>query len=149
MCAETKCKLEETQITLDTIERSLSSAKKQLPERLPGIIFIKIPRHWLNDEKFATKMQNLSERFLARSPWVVSIKYYTTSVVWERDASGGENTGEIVAFREHTNDHHQLVRYKGRNWHMFPNSGPAQAPSGNYNGLAPAWQRLLLGIKWQ
>jgi hypothetical protein len=50
--AETKCKIEETKITLRTIEESFSIAKSQLPERVPGIVFVKVPRIWIEDETF-------------------------------------------------------------------------------------------------
>jgi hypothetical protein len=42
-CAETKCKAEETEITLDTIEHSFAKARRQMPSAAPGIIFVKVP----------------------------------------------------------------------------------------------------------
>jgi len=42
-CAETKCKIEETAITLDTIERSFNKARAQMPSDMPGIIFVRVP----------------------------------------------------------------------------------------------------------
>jgi hypothetical protein len=51
--AETKCKQEETEISLDTVKDSLQYARKrQLPKTRPGIIFIKVPRPWI-DRAFA------------------------------------------------------------------------------------------------
>jgi hypothetical protein len=142
--AETKCKLEETAITLQTIEQSLSRAKQQLPQSKPGIVFIKVPRAWIEDEKFAANMIALAKRSMARSPWIVSVKFYTVRIVYERDLEG-ESTGEIVAFSEHTNDQHKFGRYRTRNWHMFPATGPAHRPKQmNYNGLPSTWQRLFV-----
>jgi hypothetical protein len=142
--AETKCKQEETAITLATIEESLSQAKKQLPKSAPGVVFVKVPRWRIDDEKFVDEMRKLAERSMARSPWIVSVKYYTAHVVYKRDAEG-ETTGEIVAFREHSNGHHKFRKHRGRNWHMFPSTGPAVPPAKmNYNGLPSTWRRLLV-----
>ena len=142
--AETKCKMEETEITLTTIEQSLSRAKKQLPQHVPGIAFIKIPREWIEDEVFAANMTALAKRSIKRSPWIVSVKFYTVRIVFERDDLG-ESTGEVVAFSEHTNDDHKFRRYRTRNWHMFPPTGPAERPKQmNYNGLPSTWQRLFV-----
>ena len=142
--AETKCKMEETEITLRTIEATLSRAKEQLPHHVPGIVFIKVPRNWIEDERFAAKMIALAKRSISRSPWIVSVKFYTVRIVYERD-NLGESTGEIVAFSEHTNDAHKFRRYRKRNWHMFPSTGPAERPRQmNYNGLPSTWQRLFV-----
>ncbi|UFZ01514.1 hypothetical protein LQG66_19500 [Bradyrhizobium ontarionense] len=142
--AETKCKMEETEITLRTVQESLSRAKKQLPQHVPGMVFIKIPREWIDDIKFADDMRALARRSIKRSPWIVSVKFYAARIVYERDAEG-ESTGEIVAFSEHTNDHHKFRRYRTRNWHMFPPTGEAQRPRQmNYNGLPSTWQRLFV-----
>jgi hypothetical protein len=70
---------------------------------LLGIIFVEVSRFWLDDEEFALKMRRLAQRFLARSPAIVSVKYYAAVVVRQEDISGGETLGEVVAFREETN----------------------------------------------
>jgi hypothetical protein len=71
VCAETKCKLEETAITLKTITESLKIANKQLPKTRPGFIFVKVPRFWLDDEKFSRGMIDVAEKFLRRTSRVV------------------------------------------------------------------------------
>ena len=77
-CAETKCKVEETEITLDTIERSLNKARAQMPSDMPGIIFVKVPRFWLDGEDFTFAMARLATEYFQKASKVVSIKYYTT-----------------------------------------------------------------------
>jgi hypothetical protein len=144
ICAETKCKMEETKITLRTIENSFGIAKDQLPESAPGIVFVKVPRFWIDDEKFAADMRKLADRFLSRSPSIVSVKYYMAVIVQEED-SAGETIGEIVAFDERTNPNHKFRKFKDRNWHMFPATQiPAPRPRTNYNGLPSTWQRLFV-----
>ena len=143
VCAETKCKLEETQITLKTVEESLKIAKKQLPKTQPGFIFVKVPRFWLDDEKFSRDMIDVTEKFLRRTGRVVSVKYYTASITYSRDMFG-EQVGEVIAYREHSNPHHKFNKLKGRDWNIFPES-PLPLPPGtiNYSGLGPNWQRLI------
>lgn len=145
MRAETKCKLEETKISLRTIEQSLSDAKKQLPERVPGIVFVKVPRRWIDDETFADGMRKLALRFLARSPSIVSIKYYMALITRNEETDGGETVGEIVAFYEQANENHRFKHLKGRDLHMFPSTPPAAPPSKmQYNGMPSTWQRLVV-----
>lgn len=43
---ETKCKLETTALSEETIENVLKTARGQLPSDRPGIVFIKIPELW-------------------------------------------------------------------------------------------------------
>src|SRR5262249_24349017 len=76
VCAETKCKLEETQITLKTVEESLKIAKKQLQKTRPCFIFVKVPRFWLDDAKFSTDMIDVADKFLKKAGRFGSIKYY-------------------------------------------------------------------------
>lgn len=144
LCAETKCKCAETEITLRTIERSMSIAKGQLPEGIPGIVFVKVPRNWIDDEKFADFMYRLAERSMIPSPWIVWTKYYTAQIVVTRDLYG-EIVAELNAFREITNERHKFRRHRERNWDIFPTTGPAQPPppGANYNGMPPDWQRLF------
>jgi hypothetical protein len=143
--AETKCKMEETEITLDTVKRTISRAKGQLPEHVPGMVFVKVPRPWIENETFAADMHNLARRSIIRSPWIVSIKFYTARIVVEEDGFGNGMTGEIVAFAEHTNDLHKFKKYRSRDWHMFPSTGPAVPPANmNYNGMPSTWHRLFV-----
>jgi hypothetical protein len=58
--AETKCKLEETDITIRTLQASFSNAKRQLPQSAPGVIFLKVPRNWITDGAFVQQMRSLT-----------------------------------------------------------------------------------------
>jgi hypothetical protein len=56
VCAETKCKLEETPFTEDTLRRVLEHARYQnLPRSRPGMIFTKLPQKWIEDERAISK----------------------------------------------------------------------------------------------
>ena len=146
VCAETKCKLEETQITLKTVEESLKIAKKQLPKTQPGFIFVKVPRFWLDDEKFSRDMIDVTEKFLRKTGRVVSVKYYTASVTYSRDAVG-EQVGEVIGYRERSNLGHKFKKLKDRDWNIFPeNPSPLPPDTIDYSGLGPNWQRLIAPI---
>ena len=147
VCAEAKCKLEETKITLKTIEKTLSYAKDQLPKSSPGIVFVKIPRFWVDDESFAHSMHKLAQRSIRRSPWITSIKYYTAQVTHSIDKYGVQ-IGELVAFREFVNPLYKFRRYATRDWNMFPTTGAVAPPEGfYYNGMPHGWQRLLWPVR--
>jgi hypothetical protein len=149
---EAKCKQEETEITLRTIERSLSHAKSQLPKSKPGIIFLKVPRLWIEDENFTMEMRKLAQRFLQRSPSIVSVKFHTHVVTQQQVGSAllprgqhGESVAEVMAVREENNERHKFRKFRERSWKMFPDDGPiAPPPYINYNGMPNNWQRLLV-----
>src|ERR1700730_4337556 len=143
VCAETKCKLEETEITLKTITESLKIAIRQLPKTRPSFIFVKVPRFWLDDEKFSRDMIGVAEKFLRKTGRVVSVKYYQGYVTYSRDIFG-EQVGEVIAYREHSNPDHKFKKLKGRDWNIFPeNPAPLPPTRVNYSGLGPNWQRLI------
>jgi hypothetical protein len=143
VCGETKCKLEETDITLNTIKRSLEQAQKQLPKRRPGVIFVKIPRRWLNDVEFATDLKTLTARFFGTTKRVVSVKYYTSTVTCDQ-LPFGERIGERMGYLEHSNTNHRFRKLRGRDWNIFLDE-PPQAPWAvmSYNGMPLTWQRLF------
>lgn len=139
--AETKCKLEETEISLETVKQSLQYARKrQLPKTRPGVIFIKVPRPWL-DQSFAVGLEQLTDRFLAQTGRVVSVIYYTAQVIVERVPTGGELIRELIQYNEYPNPHHRFPKLWKRE-NLFPET-PAPAPPRNmsYNGLPRTWQR--------
>jgi hypothetical protein len=148
ICAETKCKMEDTKITIRTLEASFSEAKRQLPEDVPGIIFVKYPRTWVAKPSFVDEMRALASRVLERSPAIVSIKFYSSHVVEERDPGGTTQT-EIVEFEEHSNPSHRFSQFADRNWNMFPTGQFVKGvPQLNYNGLPSTWKRLIVGRGW-
>jgi hypothetical protein len=143
VCAETKCKVEETEITLETIRRSFKKAREQMPSDRPGIIFVKVPRFWLDDEQFAFAMSDLANNYLREAPKIVSIKYYTASVVYEKEWHG-DKTAEVVAYQEHSNPNHRFDLFRGKDWRIFPTDPSTQPPPRvSFNGMPPHWRRLF------
>lgn len=143
-CADTKCKFEETNITLKTIEKSFRRAHDQMPTDRPGIIFVKIPRFWLENEQFAFDMVDLASSYFRNNRKIVSIKYYTTTVLFEK-APHGEMTREIIAYQEHSNPDHRFTELQGKDWQIFPDDPPVtpRLLTSSYNGMPPHWRRLF------
>ena len=112
-----------------------------MPSDTPGIIFVKIPRFWLKDEKFAADMAELAMEYFRQNRKIVSIKYYTHTIVMEK-AWHGDTTGEIIAYQEHSNPNHRFDGLRAKGWQIFPDD-PAIAPPErrSFNGMSPRWRR--------
>jgi hypothetical protein len=49
IACETKCKIESTDLTAETIVNSLATARDQIPSDKPAIVFLKTPERWMTD----------------------------------------------------------------------------------------------------
>jgi hypothetical protein len=130
--ADTKCKFEATAINAESLRNSLIKARKQLPPDRPGMIFIKVPRRWIDDASTARALIDTAHEFFRSSGRVVSVKFYVSVL----------NTinGMVLhqhAFRELTNQTSRF--YNGRNWDLFADY---EVPA-SWNGMPPKWQRLF------
>ncbi len=66
VCADAKCKLEETRKSENSVLHSLKQARTQLPDNKPGVIFLKVPYTWINESNldgFDDFMAIVTERF--------------------------------------------------------------------------------------
>ena len=54
-CADAKCALENTDLKAKAIFNKLEKARKQLPPDQPGIIFAKMPPHWMAAPAFVSQ----------------------------------------------------------------------------------------------
>jgi hypothetical protein len=139
--AETKCKQEETEISLRTVNESMQHAQKyQLPKTRPGIIFVKVPRPWL-DIQFGRELERMTDRFLKNTGRVVSVKYYTAQVTYDV-VRGGERIAKLIQYNEYSNPYHRFAKLRDYNWNLFPDAPvPAPPETMSYNGLPRTWQR--------
>ena len=63
-CADAKCALENTDLKAKAIFNKLEKARKQLPPDQPGIIFAKMPPHWMAAPAFvSTTVEQAHELF--------------------------------------------------------------------------------------
>jgi hypothetical protein len=112
--ADTKCKLETGAPSENTILNSLKQARTQLPPRQPGIVFLKVPRAWIEDENYTAALAEIAIGFMRTTRRVVSVKFYTTSVPVDADSMG-----EVIAVREITTPRTDFGA--GLDWNLFPN----------------------------
>lgn len=144
-CGEAKCKMEDTDITLDTIRESLRMAREQLPKSEPGIAFIKVPRQWLDDIQFAASLTDIANQFFNSTDRIVSVKYHTAVITFKTVAGGlAERVAEIVAHNEITSPHvhRRFPHLKGKEWTLFPENEPPPE-HGSFSGMPPHWKRLF------
>jgi hypothetical protein len=136
VCADTKCKLESTPFSQQTIKNSLDDARKRnLPSDRPGIIFAKIPREWVQDDAGHQQIIEITNCFLRRTRRIVSVKYYTSLVTED-----GSVVREIIAWYEISNPHN---RFDGAaDWRLFPKVSETAT---SWNGMPPHWKRILKG----
>lgn len=108
---ETKCKLETTDLSDGTIKSTLNEARKQLPDDRPGVIFLKAPQDWMQEDGFLENFSRLARGLLASSRRLVAIVVYSSIVQFRRN-------GEIEAgltgreVRSHT-------RQDGKDWRIL------------------------------
>ena len=130
--ADTKCKFEATAINPDSVRNSLNKARKQLPPDRPGIIFVKVPRTWIDDPTTGRALIAAGREFFRSSGRVVSVKFYVSVL-----DTGNGMVLHRHAFRELTNENSRF--HGGRNWDLFTDY---EVPA-SWNGMPPKWQRLF------
>jgi hypothetical protein len=131
-CADTKCKIETTDFTENGIRNVLNEARKQLPNELPGVVFVKVPSRWLYNPLFAPLSVQCAKRFLGGVSRIVSVKYYSSLILWQ------DNTLMIRhAHKEVSNPNTDFGN--NINWDIFQKG---EFPP-EWNGAPPHWQRVF------
>jgi hypothetical protein len=112
-CADTKCKFETTEVSPSSIRDSLEQARSQLPKDRPGIIFVKMPAHWLETPPSVASFVREAEGFLRNTGRVVSVKFYSPM----RVITGGM-VASLMRFREVSNLNHRHKAARA-DWDIF------------------------------
>ena len=139
VCADAKCKIESTGFSAETVKQTLDKARKQFPPDLPSVIFVKVPSQWGELQQHATDvLYNVAEKFLRGTARVVSVKYYTSRIIW-RDGA----ITYIQAFKELSNPNNRFD--PSRNWDMFEEASEGIEPNsnGNFTNVPQRWRRLI------
>lgn len=117
-CAEAKCKIEDTEQSIQTVVRTLETARDQLPKDRPGIIIVSIPVSWGGSVDDGTKGQFLDEvvtTFFRRGTQrIVSVAAYTSLV-----AEDGFIIAPSTFTVEFINPRHRFTQDVA--WRMFAN----------------------------
>jgi hypothetical protein len=76
---EVSCRVEGTEVRPDAIKNSLSKARtNNVPRDKPGIIFVKVPQTWLEQEDVHKGIDAVVEGFLRHTERFVSVVVYAT-----------------------------------------------------------------------
>jgi hypothetical protein len=139
VCADAKCKLETTYFTPNTVRNALGTARKQFPPDLPSIVFMKVPSQWRDIPQPVTDvLYEVAAEFLRGTGRIVSVKYYTSRIVWR----GGALT-HVQSFKEFSNPRNRFD--PNRNWNMFTEADEIASPNarGEFSDVPKRWRRLL------
>jgi hypothetical protein len=133
MCADTKCKIETTDLSSKTITSTLENGRTQLPPGGPGVFLVKIPQKWMeNPDWEQITVQGARDFFAMGTQRVVSVVFYMESLHYQ---DGWLGQGHL--FKEIINPRHKLGQ--GTDWRLFEKwKPPPVAP----NTMPPFWARL-------
>jgi hypothetical protein len=134
-CADAKCRLEGTEVRADTVKNSLNKARtNNLPPDKPGIIFLKVPQAWLEQESVRKGIYAVVEGFLHNTERIVSVVVYATVSM------------ELVEQRMMLMRHrfHQFLNASHRfdmtkSWALFKDY---KVPE-EWGGMHPKWERVF------
>jgi hypothetical protein len=134
-CADAKCRLEGTEMRAETIRNSLITARSHnLPSDKPGIIFVKVPQAWLEQDEMRKGIHAVADGFLRNTGRIVSVVVYATAVI--------ELKQQAVMlmrhrFNEFVNGSHRFEM--NRNWAIFRDDKVPEERGGAH----PKWTRLF------
>lgn len=130
-CADAKCKIDTTEFSESGIRNVLKEARDQLPNNRPGIIFVKVPRRWLDNPDFDRVATQCAQRLLGGTDRIVSVKYYTFELTF--DNSRLEVTHLTAEFSNERTKFGDNI-----DWQLFHPRNP-RSPL----GMPKHWQRIF------
>jgi hypothetical protein len=134
-CADAKCRLEGTEVRADTIRNSLNKARRNnLPPDKPGVVFVKLPQAWLEQEDVRKEIIAAVEGFLRTTERIVSVVVYATVAM---ELVGQQMTLLRHRFHEFLNSSHRFDTTK--NWALFRDY---KVPE-DWGGAHPKWVRIF------
>jgi len=139
VCADAKCKVESTEFSASTVRQALDKARKQFPNNLPSIIFVKVPPNWRSfPVPVSDILADVAREFLRGTGRIVSIKYFTSLIAWKDGA-----LTHIQMFKEYSNPGNRFD--PTRNWDMFAEADETASPNseGEFSNVPQRWRRLL------
>jgi hypothetical protein len=133
-CADAKCRLEGTELRPETIRNSLNKARtNNLPADKPGIVFVKVPQDWLEQQEVRIGIRDVVKSFLRNTERIVSV------VVYANVLAVAENTMMLMRhrFEEYPNLRHRFDMSKS--WTLFKDY---KVPE-EWGGAHPKWVRVF------
>jgi hypothetical protein len=130
--ADAKCKIDRTEFSRNTVENTLNKARKQLPDAMPGIVFVKVPPRWLADESSVVGMLDTAHTFLRSTRRVVSVKFYSSPITFANNVMRHDHI-----YKEISNPRTDFGDEV--DWNIFRRLDlPPEA-----NGMPSHWQRII------
>ena len=130
-CAEAKCAIESATLSENAVKNKLDAARKQLPSLRPGIIFVKSPQGWMEDQRFLAFLDAATKAFFNGTKRIASVKFYASPL----SVDGGD-VKQRHAYKEMSNPHNRFDTK--RNWNLFRQFDfPPEC-----RGMPAHWQRL-------
>jgi hypothetical protein len=134
-CADAKCRLEGTEVRADTVRNSLNKARtNNLPPDKPGIIFVKVPQTWLEQEDVRKGIYSVVGNFLRKTKRIVSVVVYTTAAM---ELPAQKMMLMRPRFHEFLNTLHRFDTTKS--WALFKDY---KVPE-EWGGMPPKWVRVF------
>jgi hypothetical protein len=134
-CADAKCRLEGTEVRADTVKNSLDKARRNnLPRDKPGIIFVKVPQTWLEQEQVRKGLHAVVKGFLRNTERIVSVVVYATPVM---ELAEQKMMLMRHRFHEFPNASHRFDLTKS--WALFKDY---KVPE-EWGGMHPKWVRVF------
>lgn len=131
-CADAKCKIETTEFSEGGLRNVMKDARDQLPNDRPGIVFIKVPPRWIENERVRAALIQRAKRFLGGVRRIVSVKYYSAPISFQNNMLRIDH-----AYKEVSNPKTDFGN--DINWDIFKKADlPPEA-----NGMPPHWQRIF------
>jgi hypothetical protein len=120
-CGDIKCKIEGKDYNAKSLLSSLHKARKQLPSDRPGIVFVKVPQSWVDENTGQLGVEqpvaDLLEEFFKSAGRVVSVAFYT-KLLFHSDR--GTAIRHVIFERENSR-----TRFADRgSWRLFENPVP-------------------------
>jgi hypothetical protein len=135
VCADAKCRLEDTEARAETIRNSLVRARTHnLPADKPGVIFVKVPQTWFEQDDIRTGIRPVVESFLRNTGRIVSVVVYATAMRALQDQAM-----MLIRHRflEYANASHRFDMAKS--WTLFKNYKVSE----EWGGAHPKWTRVF------
>jgi hypothetical protein len=129
-CADAKCRLEGSEARAKNIKNSLDKARSNnLPPDAPGVIFVKVPQTWFEQEDVRKGIYDVVREFLRNTGRIVSVVVYATVAM---EVTEQRMTLLRHRFHEFLNSSHRFDKTKS--WALFKDY---EVPEGQFMA-APA-----------
>jgi len=116
-CVDIKCKMEGTDYAKSSLLNSLKKAQKQFPGDRPGIVFVKVPQHWVDQSTgnlgVGTEVSDMLVKFFLTAKRVVLVVFYTKFTI-----HGPQGTAISYATLERENPQSRYAQDRS-SWRLF------------------------------